>query len=344
MALSQKFLQNLPNTPVGKGLNVIRLFDGYTLPPYKILLFLTYRCNLRCTFCLQKDKRSELVQKNPELSLEQWQNALQRLKESFPIKPSIHLFGGEPMKYPEFEGFLKIISENEIKYSITTNGFYLKDSAELLIETKVTDINVSIDSIGEDHDRIRGVKNTYRNAIEGIKKIQKIKHSKGIGRPIVTVNTVINKSNYKNLFEIVKELQKSGPDYISLQHLIFSELGDTEEMDKKTLIDQLRKIKGNALSTPLILIPNIKMGDIRGYYSDLSYPFGNKCLRPWFVPTIFPNGNVMACSVSEVMGNLKEESLKEIWNNEKFRSFRKDIQKNGIQYQYCFRCCHRQYY
>ncbi|MFB0560339.1 MAG: SPASM domain-containing protein, partial [Candidatus Lokiarchaeia archaeon] len=77
-----------------------------------------------------------------------------------------------------------------------------------------------------------------------------------------------------------------------------------------------------------------------------SFPHNrNKCIAPWIAPFIQPNSDVIPCDgVDITMGNLKKESLKKIWNNEKYKRFRKNIQKCGISHPICKRCCHRQYY
>jgi len=94
---------------------------------------------------------------------------------------------------------------------------------------------------------------------------------------------------------------------------------------------------------PVTFFPGIKTKDIKKYYGDLDAEFGNKCLRPWLVMTVMPNGDVRPCLAHGVVGNAKTESLKEIWNNREFRSFRNRINKFGI-FPGCERCCHRQYY
>lgn len=75
--------------------------------------------------------------------------------------------------------------------------------------------------------------------------------------------------------------------------------------------------------------------------------FQNNCNIPWLGLNILPNlevtpgGGVLGCN--QVVGNLKKESLKEIWNNSSMKKFRKDIIRDGLP-ALCFRCCHRQYY
>src|SRR3989338_8180363 len=88
MALMLKVLQNIPNTPVGKVFNTIRMFNGYTLFPVSVLFYITYRCNLSCGFCFQTDERLKLVQQNPDMTMDELKDMVRQMKEFFPINPS----------------------------------------------------------------------------------------------------------------------------------------------------------------------------------------------------------------------------------------------------------------
>ena len=346
MALMLKVLQNIPNTPVGKVFNTIRMFNGYTPFPVSVLFYITYRCNLSCGFCFQTDERLKLVQQNPDMTMDELKDMVRQMKEFFPINPSIHLFGGEPMLHPKFRDFVEHLNKENVSSSVTTNGWMLEKNAKHLVDNNMRYINVSIDAREETHDKVRGLKGTYNAAIKGIKEVQKHKQEQGKTKPEVNVNTVINFSNHLDLEKIVEDLQHSGANFITLQHLIFTKAfsNEVEKMDTAQLKEQLKSIMDKDYDVPVMLFPGIKLDDLPTYYSSKDDIFSNKCLRPWFVPTILPNGNVTACPASGILGNIKQSPLKEIWNNTKYKAFRNAIENRGIGHSYCYRCCHRQYY
>ena len=64
------------------------------------------------------------------------------------------------------------------------------------------------------------------------------------------------------------------------------------------------------------------------------------CMMPWVHTHIWPNGNAFPCCMSDsdiVYGNLNDNSLEEIWNNEKYKKLRKNMlnEKESLE---CTRC------
>ena len=67
----------------------------------------------------------------------------------------------------------------------------------------------------------------------------------------------------------------------------------------------------------------------------------DKCITPFLEVNIMPNGDVVTCRdyIDVKAGNISEDKLLDIWNNEKFVKFRKLlIDKKGLLPQ-CTRCC-----
>ena len=64
------------------------------------------------------------------------------------------------------------------------------------------------------------------------------------------------------------------------------------------------------------------------------------CMMPWVHTHIWPNGNAFPCCMSDsdiVYGNLNDNSLEEIWNNEKYKKLRKNM-LNEKESPECTRC------
>jgi radical SAM protein with 4Fe4S-binding SPASM domain len=345
--INLKEIQSLQDTRLAKAANIIRRFNGYSFFPIAVILYLTFRCNFRCAFCPQAKERVDLVDSNPEPTLEELKGMIKNLENSFFVKPLIHLQGGESLLHENFLKFLEYLKVKNFKCSITTNGFLLEKYAQDLVNLgNVKYIHVSIDGPDQLHDRVRGVPHAFRNAVNGIKAINVAKEKSNKARPKVNINCVINASNYERLEDTIKALQHTGADSLSFQHLGFfskNDLNDVEKIDVASLAKEICRIRNTAYDIPIYFFPDIKIEDLNNYYVDLDYGFGNKCLRPWFSMTIMPNGDVLPCHAHGPIGNAKEDSLKVIWNDTKFREFRRRINKFGIP-QGCERCCHRQYY
>lgn len=309
----------------GKKLVNIARVSSYSLLPAVIVFELTKRCNLRCKMCNQASQRTKLVSRYKELSLEEWEKIIDDIDNSFFFKPRIHLTGGEPLLYPGILELVEYIKKRHFKCSITTNGLILPKKAEAFVNLGVNNINVSIDGPEKIHDFVRGVPSSFTRAMEGIKLLEKIRKA----NPRICINCVISGYTYDHLEETIKAIQDSGADALSFQHLIFSEEDLSEEfyqVNVDCLVDEISRIEKNNYNIPIIFYPKVKIQDLEGYYTDLSYDFGDICVAPWFIMRIRPNGDVQPC-LDYTCGNIRTElshsrcSLASIWNNTKFRNF-----------------------
>jgi MoaA/NifB/PqqE/SkfB family radical SAM enzyme len=82
----------------------------------------------------------------------------------------------------------------------------------------------------------------------------------------------------------------------------------------------------------IIFTPDLSEEKIRRYYNLEDFEnAGNlqgKCLTPYLEAMILPDGSLFNCMVN-LVGNLKEKSLKELWNNEAAKKWRIYLDKNG---------------
>ena len=66
------------------------------------------------------------------------------------------------------------------------------------------------------------------------------------------------------------------------------------------------------------------------------------CQKPWVEAQIMPSGDVYSCCPAwtngYVLGNLKEQSLYDVWNSEKSQKFRESILDGS--YRYCIKKMH----
>ncbi len=63
------------------------------------------------------------------------------------------------------------------------------------------------------------------------------------------------------------------------------------------------------------------------------------CMAPWVHIANIPNGDILPCCISldGSMGNLYQDDIKDIWNNDRYKEFRKDI-LNDKESKHCQRC------
>ena len=90
-------------------------------------------------------------------------------------------------------------------------------------------------------------------------------------------------------------------------------------------------------------MPNLALEEIPTYYENPQEMFGYKrCVAPWFMVDIMPNGDVVTCRdhPDYLVGNIRNDSLLTIYNNERYKAFRNALRdsKDGL-FPICARCC-----
>jgi MoaA/NifB/PqqE/SkfB family radical SAM enzyme len=345
------------------------LLNGRSTPPETVSLLLTYQCNLRCKMCGQwgergslKDLPSAVTRRYLELPL------VERLIEEVKsFHPTITLFGGEPLLHPQWGGVVQRIKEAGLRCNMISNGILLKKRAEEAVQLGLDEIIFSLDGPASVHDAIRGRKGVFNRALEGFQHLQAAKERYGKKRPLVNVNTVIWEENHTMLSDIVEEAARFGAQTVTLHHLIFVDHGafaETEritqaalacnspdwagfiqdelpDIDPALIIQQRREIEGGRSAVPAFFYPNFTDEEIRAYYSSFDFlptSYKRRCLSPWMVAYVLPDGMVKPClSLGYSMGNLHEASFRDIWNGERAVQFRRLLKERGY-FPVCPRC------
>ncbi len=129
-------------------------------------------CNLRCKYCFTNSPKGDHVKEY--LDIGKIGDLADQADELGYFE--FDLQGGELLLQPDklFQ-VLEAIKPERFYLYLTTNGFYLDEKmAKELAKFKVSRVSVSIDSMDEKiHDEIRGRKESWKRAIEGLKHVQK---------------------------------------------------------------------------------------------------------------------------------------------------------------------------
>jgi radical SAM protein with 4Fe4S-binding SPASM domain len=299
-----------------------------------------------------------------ELSLNQLQSIIDDIKF---YKPNITLFGGEPLLYNEWTDLVRYIKKAGLRCNIISNGILLEKYAEDIVNLGVNEIIFSLDGDPEVHDKIRGTPGVFEKASGGLKAIHALKRKNQSRTPLINISSTIFETNYKNLEKIVAVAEDLSACSITFHHLIFlsnqtynqhNELflrlynvacqdwrgfvrSTLPAIDVSQLIDTINRLKKGTHRTNVLFYPNLTEEEIRQYYTNFNFrpsSYKHRCVSPWMVAYIFPDGSVRPCqSLNYVAGNIKEDSFKNIWNNHNSMRFRSITKKNKL-YPVCYRC------
>jgi MoaA/NifB/PqqE/SkfB family radical SAM enzyme len=288
------------------------------------------RCNVKCRYC----EYWRLENYNQEMSIDQWKQALTSVKE-FVGGFSINFSGGEPYIKPGFIDLLTWCNANGIQAGVTTNGSALtRANAERTVAARPFNVNISVDApSAEVHDYLRGTPGLFAKLSAGIDYLLEERKKQGAEFPI-TVKPTVNSKNFRHLPALVEWAAAKGDLCVSPQPMsrwtpeTYNELW-IEEADMpefEAVIDKLVAMQkaGSPILTPenvLRLMPD-HFRDKQAPRSALPCRVG---MRNFFIRT---NGDIEVCVYGfPIIGNIKEQSAREIWYSPKAREVREGTVK-----------------
>lgn len=316
--------------------------------PLNLILHITSKCSYSCKFCFVK-KRPDSV--NEELSL----GEMERISKGLKNLICLNISGGEPFMREDLAEICEIFHKNSAPgwISIPTNGAF-PDRVEVLCEKifrKIdvpVSIEVSLDGIGEKHDRIRNFSGAFDKALityEILKSLRKKYHNL-----YIKILTVVNEDNIDCLDEIAEYVRMKKED-IFLHTFIFartkSSKGDLVLFDKSRLLDEelILKLKERSeafSSGKPHLFFNSAVEFVRQKVLAVNLATIEKnrqiipCLAGKIEMVIWANADVSFCELGDVIGNLRKYDFEvpELLGSEKSNEVRKKITRDK-----CF-CTH----
>ncbi|MFW6141208.1 MAG: radical SAM/SPASM domain-containing protein [Candidatus Saliniplasma sp.] len=345
--------------------------DGRSDALWLISMRITDKCNHRCAVCGQYGEGgynrddNELPEVKGNVPVERYKEMIDNIED---LKPHIYITGGEPFLYDGLMELGNYIKKKDLSIQVVTNGVKLEEKAKEMVENEWDMICVSLDGPEEVHDKCRGVKGAFQTMKKGVEKVQKIKKEKGKTKPLIFLLTTLSSTNYDSLVDTVKVAQNFDPDTLVIYYSWFTsqevgekhseviqeEMGvepfawksyvrDNSDADFDKLRQAVKKVKNTDCPNPVVFVPNIKLDEIETYYTDPTDFMGwDNCLTPWVEANVMPNGDIVNCRdfPDIVMGNIMQDELLDIYNNERFKQFRRALteQPDGV-FPLCSRCC-----
>lgn len=342
---------------------------GYSAYPETISLFLTFRCNLRCKMCAQWGEcGTSSVQTadtlKQELSLEEIKGVINDVRS---FRPTITLFGGEPFLYHDWREVVKCAKAAGLRCNAVTNGTLLEGKAADVIGVGLDEIIVSLEGDCRVHDEVTQVKGSFDRVMKGFTEINTLKKKKNIETPHVSICSTITEDNYRALEKVIEIGERIGADGVTFHHpsfisqdvyaqhnRIFSSYFGAGSSDwagfvrnrlplieVDLLLKKMRLIKMSPHNIDVFFYPNFSDEEVGKYYTDFNFSsdtYKRRCLSPWMVVYIFPDGSVRPCEeLGFSTGNIKERSFKGIWNNDSYRHFRRVVKGEKV-FPVCSKC------
>lgn len=330
--------------------------------PHFVVYEPTLLCNLHCNFCYVADILNPEDWRSKELTLEE----LDRIFLDDGVK-SINITGGEPFVRKNLIEIFTLLKSKGMRCDyITTNGTVISEErAEALADlTKsgfLKHISVSIDGPPAFHDEVRGQRGAFQKSADNIRLLRRVFATRGITAP-VSINTTLTAGNLHLLEDVVDEAEKLDVNLVGLNQLMFATrqevretltmIGETDAdvisthitedpgLDPKAVPPVLQKAVDYATSKGITINwrPGQAIEDLEHYYTP-GKPLKGQCFYPFFGGRITYDGKVHFCPFIRVeVGDLRKQSLEEIWNSTRYVELRKKLLEHGI-FPVCRRCC-----
>ena len=289
---------------------------------------ITSRCNERCVHCyIPNDNKVN----NIEPSL--FYNILEQCNDMKLLH--LTLSGGEPMLHPNFCDFLKKCKEYDFSINILTNLTLLND--DIISEMKrnpLLGVQVSLYSMNSDiHDEITQMKGSFEKTKNAILKLIENNIPMQISCPIMKQN----KNNYND----VKEWAKKHNIHVGDDYTIIAKYDHTtQNLSNRLSINEAEELINNIINTDIKYVEKIEEEVERkknSPYDDYVCSICNSSI------CITESGNVYPCAgwQDNIVGDVKETSLKNIWENSEKVKYLRGIKKRD--FPKCIQCLEKEY-
>lgn len=267
--------------------------------PKEATLAVTYRCNSKCTMC-----NIWQITDFDDLPAEEYAKLPDSLR-------TINITGGEPFLRKDLVEVIRQVHKAAPKSRIviSSNGFLTDRVKQAMSEIQKfhpnMGIGVSIDGIGETHDKVRGVKGSFDKAIATVKAV------KSLGISDIRLGMTIVPENSHQVYEVYKLAKELGVEFTTtVAHnsgIYFKKVDNTPQKATDALKDDLRRIGDEHLRSGTV------KNWFRAYHlagitdESMRTQGAKKCAAGDRFYFMDPSGKVYPCIVMDkVIGNIKE--------------------------------------
>ena len=220
---------------------------------------------------------------------------------------------------------VKYAHEKGIYTATSTNAHYLSDEkAKQTVESGLDRLIISIDGTTQDVYQQYRVGGTLDKVLEGAKNIVKWKKELKSNTPFIFFQFLVVRPNEHQIEEIKKLGKEIGVDQVRFKT---AQVYDFEN-DPNQLIPVNQKYSRYKKD---------KQGKLK-----VKSGLNNHCWKLWHSNVITWDGLIVPCcfdkDATHQLGNLQMQSFKQIWNNNNYRQFRKELMTSRKNIDICANC------
>ncbi len=237
----------------------------------------------------------------------------------------IFYFQGEPYLNTDFLKMVRHAANHKIYTATSTNAHYLTDeNAKKTVESGLDRLIISIDGTTQETYKQYRVGGNLEKVIAGAKNIVKWKKELKSKTPFIIFQFLVVKHNEHQIEEVKQLAKEVGVDQVRFKTAqVYDYINDPNNLIPVN--EKYSRYKKN------------KDGTFKA-----KNKMANHCWKLQHANVITWDGLVVPCcfdkDAQHRLGNLKNESFKEIWHNNNYKQFRSELMKSRKNIDICANC------
>lgn len=285
--------------------------------PHALVVSPVTACNLNCVHCISRPTRKRLER----MTAEMWNDIKEVVAHRDFMRIATDYSGDILYDEARHGGWLSRLISLDVPFRIDTNATHLDPPVcDLLLGSKLSEINFSLDTMDpEAYRRVRRGSLPLPVILEKIAAFMRLKRASGHPAKAL-MSFALMRSTARTIKPALGFARDHGIDYVNVVPMIAFTPDMVDEVfvwDHEAYAALHHELSSEAsrLGVNLTMQPPVRQWIDR----DIHAP----CDIPWGSAVVLGNGDVQACCLPGTrIGNLKEKSLRDIWNGAEFRKFR----------------------
>jgi MoaA/NifB/PqqE/SkfB family radical SAM enzyme len=306
--------------------------------PVCLYLEVTNRCNLLCTTCPRTYEELE-----PEADMS-WELVTSIVNQFDSIKRVVLHGVGEPMLVKDLPERIEFLKKNGIYVLFNTNGTLLNEAnGERLLNTGLDELRVSLDAADSSvFQMVRG-RDLFDRIVRNLTGFRRRQRELGVESPRVSLWLTGLRETIGQLEDFIRLAHRIDVPEVYLQRLVFfndnpigmarseSALFENTSVHEGETIqraEELARQLGVSFNASGATEPHASVKQRR---EDQPWSL---CRRPWTLMYFTATGRALPCCIapfsmhgydSFTLGDATQQSLREIWNGDRYVEFRANL-------------------
>ena len=313
-----------------KWVNLFKLFLSYSYSrfsktpviwglPYAIAFEPTTACNLKCPECPSGLRKFTRPTGNADFLL--FENTIKQThKHAFYLTL---YFQGEPLINPDFHKMVRKAKQNKFYVATSSNAhFFNKENAIKTVESGLDKLIISLDGLTQETYSKYRIEGTLQKVLDGIENLVKAKKELGSSTPFIIVQFLAFSHNEHEIGSVKKIKNKLGVDSVKIKSAQFYEPDRSDLIPENEELSRYKKTESGSYAIKNKIV--------------------NRCWRLWSSPVITQDGLVLPCcfdkDAEHSLGKLNGVSFTNIWKENKYNDFRKQVFSDRSKIDICRNC------